>query len=89
MEVNAKLFCVCIIGLHCGKSNDGTRLLFGKCAPHPVATSGLRPLSTANYMCAPGVLELAVSLNCVRGSFNRNEMFISLYNFCCVCNVQC
>jgi len=58
VEVNARLFCVCIIGLPFVTSNDGARLLFGKCAAHPVATSGLRPLNTAkvNYMFAPGVL---------------------------------
>jgi hypothetical protein len=93
MELNVRLFCVCVIGLLCGKSNDGARLLFGKCAAHPVATSGLRPLNAANvnYMCTPGVLQPTISLNCVKGggSFERNEMFIFLYNFCCVCNVQC
>jgi len=66
---------------------DGARLLFGKCAPHLLATSGPRPLSTVNvnYMCAPGVPQPTLSLNCGRGCFKRNEMFISVYNFCFAC----
>ena len=73
MEVNGRLFCVCIIGVLCGKSNDEARLLSGKCASHPVATSGLHPLNTANvnYKCAPGVLQPTLSLNCVRESFEK------------------
>jgi len=75
------------MGLLSRKWSDGARLLFGKCAPHPVATSGPRPLNMANvnYMCAPGVLQATLSLNCGRGPFKRNEMFICVYDFCFAC----